>query len=110
MLISMPKSERALRMTQQAVALEPTSHAYRDSLGWAYFQLGRYEEALRELTAATTGNDDGPDGVLLDHLGDAHHKLGHAGEAQKAWQRAVEAFQKAGETKKMKSVQDKLNR
>ncbi len=100
--------QRALRMTQLAVALEPTSHAYRDSLGWAYFQLGRYEEALRELTAATTGNEDGPDGVLLDHLGDAYHKLGHADEARKAWQRAAESFQKAGETKKMKSVQDKL--
>lgn len=100
--------ERALRMTQQAVALEPTNHAYRDSLGWAYFRLGRYAEAVRELTAATTGNDDGPDGVLLDHLGDALAKSGQPAEARRVWQQAIAAFQKDGEAKKAKVVADKL--
>lgn len=100
--------ERALRMTQQAVALEPTNHAYRDSLGWAYFQLGRYEEAVKELTAATTGNTDGPDGVLLDHLGDALSKVGKPTAARQAWQRALAAFEKAGEKKKQQTVADKL--
>jgi tetratricopeptide (TPR) repeat protein len=100
--------ERSLRMTQKAVELEPKNHAYRDSLGWAYFQLGRYEEAVKELTAATTGNDDGPDGVLLEHLGDALAKTGKAAAAKQAWQRASEAFEKAGEKKKQQAVVDKL--
>lgn len=100
--------ERALRMTQQAVELEPANHAYRDSLGWAYFQLGRYDEAVRELTAATTGNADGPDGVLLDHLGDALSKVGKVPAAKQAWQRAIAAFEKAGEQKKQQAVAEKL--
>jgi tetratricopeptide (TPR) repeat protein len=100
--------QRALLMTQQAVELEPTNHAYRDSLGWAYFQLGRYEEAVRELTAATTGNADGPDGVLLDHLGDALSKVGKTTAAKQTWQRAIAAFEKAGEQKKQRAVADKL--
>jgi tetratricopeptide (TPR) repeat protein len=103
--------QRALQMTQQAVAAEPDNKAYRDSLGWAYYRLGRYEEALKELEVATTGAPgDGPDGVLLDHLGDTLHKLGRQDEAIAAWKRAATAFEKEGETKKMKSVQDKLSR
>jgi tetratricopeptide (TPR) repeat protein len=101
--------QRALRMTQKAVELEPKSQAYRDSLGWAYYRLGRYDEAVRELISATTDNVDASDGVLLDHLGDALAKQGKRGDATKAWQRAAEAFQKAGEVKKMKTAQDKLN-
>jgi tetratricopeptide (TPR) repeat protein len=100
--------ERALRMTQQAVAVEPTNHAYRDSLGWAYFRLGRYAEAVRELTAATTGNDDDPDGVLLDHLGDALARAGQPAEARRAWQQALAAFQNEGEAKKSQVVEEKL--
>ncbi len=100
--------QRSLRMTQKAVELEPTNHSYRDSLGWAYYQLGRYDEAVKELTAATSGNDDGPDGVLLDHLGDALAKVGKPVEAKQAWQRAIAAFEKAGEKKKQQAVADKL--
>lgn len=99
--------QRSLRMTQKAVELEPKNHSYRDSLGWAYFQLGRFDDAARELIAATADNPEA-DGVLLDHLGDALHKQGKAAEAKQAWQRALEAFQKAGETKKAETVQKKL--
>ncbi|QDU31223.1 photosystem I assembly protein Ycf3 [Anatilimnocola aggregata] len=98
--------QRALRMTQQAVALEPDNHAYRDSLGWAYFQLGQYEEAARELAVAV--QEENPDGVLLEHYADALHKLGKTTAARSHWQRAAEAFQKAGETQKQNRVQEKL--
>jgi len=104
--------ERALRMTQKAVELEPKNKAYRDSLGWALYQLGRYDEAVRELTLATmvdeSADEPAPDGVLLDHLGDALARLGKTSEAQQAWQRAVEAFEKEGEAEKRKAVQKKL--
>jgi tetratricopeptide (TPR) repeat protein len=105
---------RALRMTQQAVALEPKNKAYRDSLGWAYYRLGRYEESVKELIAATGGaaassnHNDAPDGVLLEHLGDALAKVGRQAEATAAWKRAAAAFEKEGEAKKLKAVQEKL--
>ena len=100
--------QRSLRMTQQAVALEPANQAYRDSLGWAYFQLGRYDDAVRELTVATGGNGAEPDGVLLEHLGDALAKQGQQTAAQQAWQRAAKAFEKAGEEQKRTAVEAKL--
>jgi tetratricopeptide (TPR) repeat protein len=104
--------QRALLMTQQAVELEPENKAYRDSLGWALYRVGRYDDAVRELTLATTfdpaAGEDAPDGVLLDHLGDALAKQGKAAAAKQAWQRAVEALEKAGEEKKLKAVRMKL--
>lgn len=101
--------QRALRMTQEAVELEPKNHAYRDSLGWAYYRLGRYDEAVRELTIATTGNKEASDGVLLDHLGDALDKQGKRDEAIQAWERAAKAFEKSGDKKKEKRVREKLS-
>jgi predicted negative regulator of RcsB-dependent stress response len=49
-----------------------------------------------------------PDGVMLDHLGDAYAADGRQEEAQKAWSRAIEAFEKSGDADKIKAVQKKL--
>jgi tetratricopeptide (TPR) repeat protein len=100
--------ERALAMTQKAVAAEPDNGSYRDSLGWALFQLGRYEEAVTELTQAVESLGDEPHGVVLDHLGDALQKAGKPTEAQAAWNRAITAFQKDGETEKLNQTREKL--
>jgi predicted Zn-dependent protease len=81
------RPERALRMTQKAVAAEPKNSAYRDSLGWAYFRLGRFNEAVAELKHALT-LEDATDGVLFDHLGDALSKTGDAAGAKDAYQKA----------------------
>jgi tetratricopeptide (TPR) repeat protein len=97
--------QRALRMTQVAVAAEPDNDAYRDSLGWVLYRLGRYGEALVELQKATNGEK--PEGEVLDHLGETYRKSGKTAEANAAWKRAAEAFQKAGETEKMKAVEKK---
>ena len=95
-------------MIQLAVAHEPDNEAYRDSLGWVLFRLGRYGEAVAELEKATSVDE--PDPVVLDHLGDAYSKLGREGLAQKTWSRAGEGFKKAGEEEKMKAVEEKLGR
>jgi tetratricopeptide (TPR) repeat protein len=82
--------QRALGMVQKAVAADPKNKAYRDTLGWVLFQLERFPEAVEELQQAAEG--DSPGGVVLDHLGDALHRVGRTEEAQTAWRRAVEAF------------------
>jgi tetratricopeptide (TPR) repeat protein len=98
--------QRALGMTQFAVAAEPENIAYRDSLGWAYFQLGRYDEAVAELEKAAA--EDDPDGVILDHLADAYHKQGQNDKALATWQRAAEAFEKEKDDAKLKSTRAKI--
>jgi tetratricopeptide (TPR) repeat protein len=98
--------QRALALIELAVKAEPENSAYRDSLGWVYFRLGRTEDAVRELRKAAEGDD--PDGVVLDHLGEALTKSGQPSDAQAAWKRAASAFQKAGDTKKLEAVKKKL--
>ncbi len=79
--------EEALGLIQQAVALEPQSGAIVDSLGWAYYQLGRFEMATRLLEQAVQiapGNE-----TLNDHLGDAYWQVGRRLEARFQWERAL---------------------
>ena len=47
--------QRSLAMLQKAVQAEPDNVAYRDSLGWALYRVGRYTEALAELQKAAGG-------------------------------------------------------
>jgi len=99
--------DEALEMIGHAVAVEPDNSAYLDSLGWAYYMLGRYDEAVTELSKAVEGEDD-PDGVILDHLADALLKAGRVEEARETWQRAARAFDTAGDREKLEGVRAKL--
>jgi tetratricopeptide (TPR) repeat protein len=96
---------RALKMIQAAVAAEPENAAYRDSLGWAFYRLGRCAEAAAELEKAAAGR---PDAVIFDHLGDTYLKLDKADKAQEAWRRAVEGYRKDKEPAKAQEVEKKL--
>jgi tetratricopeptide (TPR) repeat protein len=60
-----------------------------DSLGWAYYRLGRYEDAVRELERAVELKPGDP--VINDHLGDAYWKVGRRLEARFQWQHARDA-------------------
>lgn len=97
---------RALAMSQHAVAGDPDNAAYLDSLGWAFYQLGRYAEALPPLEKATAGEE--PDGVLLDHLGDVYSKLQQPEKAVAAWRRAAAALEKSGEIETLEKMKTKL--
>ncbi len=89
--------DRALAMIQIAVAAEPKNMAYRDSLGWVLFRLGRFPEALVELKSAAAVDE--PDGVILDHLAEAQLATGDQTAAIENWNRAAAAFEKSDATK-----------
>ena len=95
--------ERALLLIQQAVELEPGNGAFIDSLGWAHFQLGQYEEAQGFLEKAATlvGND----AVVFEHLGDLYVALGQLDKARTVYERAIDL-----EAENSAGVKDKLNR
>jgi tetratricopeptide (TPR) repeat protein len=97
--------QRALKMIQLAVEAEPENTAYRDSLGWVLYRLKRCPEAVAELEKAAVGK---PEGLILDHLGDAYLKVDQPQKAKAAWRRAVEAFQKESEADKAKQVKKKI--
>ena len=64
----------AVQLIEKALELEPKNGYYVDSLGWAFYQQGRYPEALRELKRAVELAKD--DAVIFEHLGDASLKTG----------------------------------
>lgn len=75
--------EEALEMIQKAVELRPSDGYIVDSLGWAYYKLGRFEDAVRELERAVSLRPEDP--VLNDHLGDAYWRVGRRLEATFQW-------------------------
>ena len=98
----------SLKMIQYAVAAEPDNVAYRDSLGWAFYRLGRYQDAIRELKLAAQG--ESPDPIILDHLGDAYQKLSQVDKATAAWSQSLELFLNQDNTVESEKVKAKLER
>jgi tetratricopeptide (TPR) repeat protein len=98
--------ERSLNMIKAAVADQPQNMAYLDSLGWAYYRLGRYAEAVEQLEKAASEEES--DGVIHDHLGDAYLKNNQKDKAIAAWQKAVDTFQKDNRRGEMKKTQTKI--
>jgi tetratricopeptide (TPR) repeat protein len=78
--------EPALDMIRKAVELRPNDGYIVDSLGWAYYRLGRFEDATKELERAVSLRPDDP--VINDHLGDAYWQTGRILEAQFQWRHA----------------------
>jgi tetratricopeptide (TPR) repeat protein len=84
--------EESLNYIKQAVSMEPNNGAYLDSLGWAYFKLGKYDLAEENLAKASARM--GSDPTVQDHLGDLYQKTGRLKLAADHWQRAVEEWNK----------------
>jgi tetratricopeptide (TPR) repeat protein len=84
--------EESLALIRQAVSQEPTNGAYLDSLGWAYFRLGKYDQAEENLTKASLRMSSDP--TVQDHLGDLYQKTGRLKLAAAHWERAVQEWNK----------------
>ena len=69
--------ERARDLLEKAVAREPRNAAYLDSLGWAYFRLGRLDVAEKNLREAHVAS---PDPTIVEHLGDLEMQRGDIAE------------------------------
>lgn len=78
--------EEGLELIRKAVDLRPSDGYIVDSLGWAYYRLGRYDEAVTELERAVSLRPEDP--VLNDHLGDAYFRAGRRLEATFQWNHA----------------------
>ena len=74
-------------MIKEAVEANPKNGPFLDSLGRAYFKLGKMEEAERYLTEAA-GVYKSP--TLFEHLGDLYEKKGDFDRAATEWRKALE--------------------
>jgi tetratricopeptide (TPR) repeat protein len=92
--------EEALEMLKRAVAARPDDGYIVDSLGWAYYRLGRYAEALTYLEKAV--HLEPGQATINDHLGDAYWKMGRREEARFQWQHALALGPEKGEEPKIR--------
>ncbi len=79
--------DMGMDMIRKAVELRPRSGFIVDSLGWAHYRLGSYEDAVRELERAAEIMPQDP--TINDHLGDAYWQVGRKLEATFQWKIAL---------------------
>lgn len=94
----------AVQFIERAVRIAPNNSSYLDSLGWAYFKLGRIQEAERYLTEAARRNPTSM--TNQEHLGDLYFRQGKYEEARAAWRRALALSVQTTETARLRA---KLN-
>ena len=79
--------DEARTMIEKAVELRPDDGYIVDSLGWAAYRLGDFEEAVRQLERAVELVAGDP--IINDHLGDAYWQVGRSHEARFQWRRVL---------------------
>ena len=79
--------QKATGLIRKALAIQPTSSAYTDSLGWAYYRSGKLDRARELLTWAYRRS---PDGEIAAHLGEVIWTQGQREQAKYIWLQAYE--------------------
>ncbi|MBW8734170.1 MAG: tetratricopeptide repeat protein [Asticcacaulis sp.] len=79
--------KEGMELVRQAMSLSPHSGAIVDSLGWGYYKLGDYDQALGYIEQAV--QLEPADAEVNEHLGDVYKALGRTSEARYEWQRVL---------------------
>jgi tetratricopeptide (TPR) repeat protein len=80
--------EEARKLLQKAVSLKPQDGNIVDSLGWAYYQSGLYDQAVLSLRKAVELKP--ADALINTHFGDALWRNGRHEEAKFQWSHALQ--------------------
>ncbi|MBL4617422.1 MAG: tetratricopeptide repeat protein [Robiginitomaculum sp.] len=79
--------EEGFELIRKAIELDPEAGYIVDSLGWGYYRLGNYQDAVTHLERAVELEPGEP--TINDHLGDAYWQVGRKLEAKFQWQRVL---------------------
>jgi tetratricopeptide (TPR) repeat protein len=85
--------------------LRPTEGAIVDSLGWAHYRLGNFDEAVKHLEDAVGLVPADP--TLNDHLGDAYWRVGRKREAKFQWSHALKLNPEPDDAEKLRQKLEK---
>jgi tetratricopeptide (TPR) repeat protein len=95
--------EEGTAMIRRAVEQRPDDGYIVDSLGWAYFRVGNFDEAVKNLERAVELKPEDP--TINDHLGDAYWRVGRTLEARFQWSHARDL---KPEPEDLKKIEEKL--
>jgi tetratricopeptide (TPR) repeat protein len=102
--------DESVSLLQRAILIEPENGSYLDSLGWAYYKVGKLDLAEDNLRRAA--DRMGTNSVIQDHYGDLLLKLGRLEDAIAAWNRALagdnDSIDRDDIDKKIKTARQKL--
>lgn len=87
LLLNNEDVENAFKLAEQVIGYEPLNPYYLDTYGWAYFKLGKFNDALKMVEYAKTLQPK--NAVIIDHLGDIYWTLGRKQEAIYEWKKAL---------------------
>jgi tetratricopeptide (TPR) repeat protein len=99
------KLNEAITMVKKAVELKPNEGFFVDSLGWAYYQMADFEQALPHLERAVDLKPGDP--IISEHLGDVYWRVGRKLEAKFQWQHAKD---NKPEPKDLARIVDKITK
>ncbi len=91
--------EEGREMIEKAVAADPNNGFIIDSLGWAQYLMGEFDDAVESLERAVSLEPGDP--TINDHLGDAYWKVGREREARFQWDHALDLDPEGGEIEKL---------
>ena len=80
--------DEAIRLVRRALDIEPNNPNYLDSLGWAYYRRGDYDQAEKYLAPAAQQMPR--NSTVQDHMGDILAKRGRWQDAIASWTRALQ--------------------
>ncbi|MBI2027496.1 MAG: tetratricopeptide repeat protein [Deltaproteobacteria bacterium] len=80
--------DEAHQYAQKALKLKPQSGHIADTLGWVYFQQGKFKEAKQFLEKASQLEPKEP--IIFFHLGEAYRKLGDSEKALQLYEQALQ--------------------
>jgi tetratricopeptide (TPR) repeat protein len=83
-----PRTDEGLSFIRRAHELAPDDPFILDSLGWAYYRLGKFDEAERYLQQALEGRADAE---IAAHLGEVLWRRGEHDKARAIWRAQQDA-------------------
>ena len=82
-----PRTSEGLALIERAHKLAPEDPFILDSMGWAFYRLGKLDDAEAYLRRAMTRR---PDAEIAAHLGEVLWKKGDSARAKEVWQSQLE--------------------
>lgn len=83
-----PRIDEGLALIERAHKLSPRDPFILDSLGWAFYRMGRLDEAERYLKQALEGR---PDAEIAAHLGEVLWRKGDRDKARALWKAQLDS-------------------
>ena len=83
-----PRTDEGLALIERAHKLSPQDPFILDSLGWAFYRMGRLDEAERYLKQALDGR---PDAEIAAHLGEVLWRKGDRDQARALWKAQLDS-------------------